>query len=201
MDEQRVAAALMACMNLYGKQTSTDVLDLYVRALSRYSTDDILRALEVHLLDPDVGQFAPKPADIVRRIQGSNTTAGARAWARVADAVRSVGSWRTVVFDDPLIHACIDAMGGWIKLCAMKEDEQPFRAKDFERLYIGYKQQGATPAYPKKLIGRAEAQNALDGRELDRPVMIGDASRAMLVYNAGGDKPTRVQELLPSLVL
>ena len=201
LDPDRFGSALTACMTLYNRPMTPDVLELYTRALSRYDTDDILRALEVHLLDPDVGQYPPKPADLVRRISGSNTTVAARAWARVVEAVRLVGCWQSVVFDDPLIHACLEQMGGWIKVCQMTEDEIPFRAKDFERLYLGYKQQGAIPHYPPRLIGRAEASNSEHGFQTQPPLMLGDAKRAQLVYQGGSDKPALMRELLPAVAL
>lgn len=201
LDPDRFGAALTACMNLYARPLTPGVLELYTRALSRYDTDDVLRALEVHLLDPDVGQFPPKPADIVRRISGSNTTVAARAWARVIEAVRLVGGWQSVIFDDPLIHACIEQMGGWMKLCQMTEDEAPFRGKDFERLYLGYKQQGAIPNYPPRLIGKAEAANRERGYQTQPPVLLGDPARARLVSQGGSEKPALLRELLPAVAL
>lgn len=201
LDARRFAGALKACMDLYGRPLTADVLDLYARALARFETEDVLRALEIHLLDPDVGQFPPKPADIVRRIQGSNTTGAARAWARVVDAVRIVGAWRTVIFDDPLIHACISQMGGWIKICQMREDEAPFRGKDFERLYLGYKQQGTIPQFPAKLIGRAEAGNVERGLPVDPAVLIGEPERAKLVHQAGRERSQMLPEIISQIAL
>lgn len=201
LDEIRFGEALVAAMSLYGRSVSPDVLDLYTRAMSRYETDEVLRALEVHLMDPDVGQFAPKPADLVRRISGGNSSRAARAWAKVIEAVRTVGGWQSVVFDDPLIHACIGEMGGWLKLCDMKEDEVPFRAKDFERFYLGYRQQGATPPYPPVLIGRAEMQNRVQGYQPAPPLMLGNPETAKLVYQGGSEKPRLVREMLPALAL
>jgi hypothetical protein len=92
-------------------------------------------------------------------------------------------------------------MGGWIKLCQMTEDEIPFRGKDFERLYLGYKQQGAIPNYPPRLIGKAEASNSERGFHAQPPVMLGDAKRAQLVYQGGSDKPVLMRELLPAVAL
>jgi hypothetical protein len=201
LDAERFGSALAACMTLYNRPLTPDVLELYTRALARYDTDDVLRALEVHLLDPDVGQYAPKPADLVRRIAGSNTTVSARAWARVVEAVRLVGSWESVVFDDPLIHACVEQMGGWVKLCQMTEDEIPFRGKDFERLYLGYKQQAAIPHYPPRLIGKAEASNRERGFNVQPPIMIGNPAHAQLVHQGGSEKPPLLRELLPALAL
>lgn len=33
-------------------------------------------------------------------------------------------------------------MGGWVKLCAMKIDEEPFRAQEFQKYYKAYLMEG-----------------------------------------------------------
>jgi hypothetical protein len=200
LDRETFAGALVACANLYGRSLSADAIDLFCRTMARYETDEVLRALELHVLDPDVGQYLPKPADLVRRITGGNGNRAALAWAKVAHAIRTVGIYQSVVFDDPLIHACLAEMGGWIKACELKEDEMPFRARDFERLYLGYRQRGETPHYPPKLIGKAEAYNGEKGYEVAPPLLLGDAKVARMVYEGGSDKPRLARELLPALM-
>lgn len=184
LDQRKFAATLKACMDLYGKALTADVLHLYCAALAKYETEDVIRALEVHLLDPDCGQFAPKPADIVRRIDGGNITKAAAAWAVVAKAIRTVGSYQTVAFDDPLIHHAIDQMGGWVKLCSTPENELPFRAKDFEKLYMGHKQRGIAPTTGPRLIGRTESENKQNGFNAADLALIGNQEKAKLLMSS-----------------
>jgi len=59
----------------------------------------------------------PKPADIIRAIKGNSQTQSLQAWSKVEDAIRLVGPYRSVVFDDLAIHGVLQEMGGWVKLC------------------------------------------------------------------------------------
>jgi len=196
MDKIKFAQALTACMNLYGRTITPQVIDLFANAMSAYDTDDVLSALEKHLLDPDVGQYPPKPADLVRRISGGYGDASALAWAKVMKTVRTVGGYESVVFDDPLIHAVIAQLGGWSAMCGMSDKEEPFVGRDFQRLYLGLKQRGETPNYPPVLVGIAEAHNTREHLTNAPPVMIGEPDRAKLVYRGGSDAPTSTRQLL-----
>ncbi|MEY1661567.1 hypothetical protein [Isoalcanivorax beigongshangi] len=55
---------------LYGKRPSDGALDLTFSALSRFELSDIRRGLTAHVNDTQHGDFVPKPADIVRNIEG-----------------------------------------------------------------------------------------------------------------------------------
>lgn len=95
-------------------------------------------ALNRHCVNPDNGQFMPKPADVVKLLQGSSQDGALVAWAKVDRAVRQVGTYSTVVFDDPIIHRVVQDMGGWVALGDKREKEWPFVAKEFENRYRGY---------------------------------------------------------------
>jgi hypothetical protein len=168
------------------KTTSPSQIDLAFEILKKYDINDIRAALVGHMSNPDTGQFAPKPADIVKHIEGSKGTRSARAWTKVEKAIRQVGSYQTVVFDDPTIHAVIDDLGGWIKICEVTEHELPFKAKEFETRYQGYALNGIPECWPKKLTGMCEHQNATQGFKSPPPVLIGNQERAQRVFDKGG---------------
>lgn len=75
--------------------------------------------------------------NIVKEIRerANSRTAGIVALAKFEEAMRDVGAYKTVVFDDPLIHLVVGRMGGWPKLCAMPESEWKFARRDFEKMY------------------------------------------------------------------
>jgi hypothetical protein len=180
LDRGAFAQALVAALDLYGRQTSAAVLDLYTRAIEHYTTEEAIAALQAHLLDPDAGQYAPRPADIVRRVQGGTLTNAAAAWFKVAKAIRQVGSYRSVAFDDPLIHVAIDELGGWIVLCSLSAEDLKYRGRDFEKLYIGLRQGGRhVDRVLPYLTGRAEAHNGPLGLPVSPPVLIGDKAKAL----------------------
>jgi len=177
-------------MAYYSKDATTFLLDVFWAGLSRFDFDDVRRAFDLHAQDPDHGQFAPKVADVVRVLEGSTQTQGMRAWSKVERALRTVGQYRSVVFDDALIHAVVAGMGGWCALCRCPVEELPFRAREFERSYAGYRQRRETPPYPSRLIGLCESENSARGYgdRTARPVLIGDPARARLVMEqAQGD--------------
>jgi hypothetical protein len=143
--------------------------------------------MSVITVSPDSGQFMPKPADLIRMLGGTSLDAAMQAWAKVERAIRRVGGHESVVFDDPVIHRCIEDMGGWLKLCGTLEDDLPFRAKDFQNLYRGFAMRREIPDYPKHLIGRFEAQNRQSGQPIAPPVLIGDPDVCKQVLKIGRD--------------
>jgi hypothetical protein len=176
-DKERFAQLMIGVAELYGKKLSNQLLNIYWAALTAYSLEEVNAALNRHALSPDVGQFMPKPADIVRCLEGSSSTQALQAWTKVINAIKQVGAYSSVIFDDPLIHAVIYDMGGWIRLCQSKEDEAGFRSREFEKRYSAYVLQPPT-AYPAHLPGVIEQQNALAGFAKEPPMLIGDKSSA-----------------------
>ena len=177
---------------VYGRKPEPRVVYMVFQALISFPLKDIERALCRHLTNPDTGQYPPKPADIVRLIQGSSQTTSGEAWAKVDRAIRCVGNYRTVVFDDPKIHAAIDRLGGWQKISLTEEKEYPFLRNNFLKLYQGFTVQ-PPETFPRKLIGTCEHENSqhdsfMRGRSKNEPVMIGDPERARLVYQGGGEQ-------------
>ena len=169
---------------LYGQAMSPGSVELYWSALQTFELTAIKQALSAHTLHPDGGKFMPKPAEVVRALQGDSRTQGLQAWTKVAQAIREVGSYASVVFDDPLIHAVIRDMGGWITLCEVKIDELPFREKDFVVRYAGYVGYPAPP-YPAQLTGRLAHQHQLQQGMAEAPVCIGEVAKAQFVYQQG----------------
>jgi hypothetical protein len=52
----------------------------------------------------------PKPADIVRNLQGTASDRSLIAWGKLLEAMRRVGAYRSVAFDDGAIHAAVEDM-------------------------------------------------------------------------------------------
>lgn len=187
-DRADFATLLADVMAYYRQETSAFLLDVFWTGLANHAMEDVRRAFTLHARDPDRGQFAPRVADITRLLEGTTQTQGMRAWSKVERAVRSVGAYRSVAFDDPLIHVAISEMGGWTRLCRTAVEELPFKAREFEKIYASYRHQRETPQFPPVLIGESEAENRLAGRHDQyqvRPVLIGDPGRATLVIEQG----------------
>ena len=188
-DFQEFHEGITGVMSFYGKSVSRFALDVWWTALRRFDLAAIVEAFNRHLANPDTGQFAPKPADIIRILQGSTQDSALRAWAKVDQAVRSIGTYSDVVFDDALIHRVIHDMGGWIALGTKKEDEWPFVAKEFENRYRGFNARGERPSYPPVLIGLSSAHNHRKGYPPETAVLIGNEQSARHVFGGGSDQP------------
>jgi len=171
--------------DFYGKDVSPFAMDVWWGALRRFELVDVQRALSVYCQDPDRGQWMPKPADVVRALEGTGFSVAAQAWSKVDRAVRQVGPYRDVVFDDPIIHAVIADMGGWIALCNGTDEEWPFRANEFQKRYQGYSTMGGASEFPKYLDGISNAHNRIEGHSVEPPVAIGSKDAARLVYKHG----------------
>lgn len=170
---------------------SRDGLRLWWAAMSRYSMAEIRAALSAHTMDADVGQFPPKPADIVKRLEGTGEGRAFGAWNKALAAVQRVGTYADVVFDDPIIHAVIADMGGWVKLGQTPNDEIQFRAAEFVKRYRAYLVVPPTAHLPR-LIGIASAENTTRGYASPPPVMIGDPAACALVYQSGNFNPLQI---------
>ncbi len=188
--------------NVYGfyrQDMSEFAGGMWWEALVPFDFAAVRAALNRHAINPDCGQFMPKPADVVRMLQGGTADQAATAWAKVDRALRTVGPWQDVAFDDALIHRCLAELGGWTWLGLQTEKEWPFIARRFETLYRGYRMRSELPAYPGVLTGLANAHNAREGRAEVAPLLIGDAAVAAGVAAMGGSAPllavTRVAEV------
>ncbi len=140
---------------LYGKAVSGPLTDIYWETLKSFELEDLRRAFSAHVCNPDCGQYFPKPADIVKFIEGGGETKALQAWTKVENAIHWVGSYESLAFDDPIIHSVIEDMGGWVKLCALSLEELPFRALDFQKRYMGFVIRKPS-RYPRYLCGIAE---------------------------------------------
>lgn len=180
---------LLAVADYYGKELSENVVDLYWNGLREYDLASVKRALWAHVRNPDTGQFMPKIADVAKMTQGRTDDQAAVAWSKLDQAVRRVGTYQCVVFDDPVIHRVVLDMGGWVYIGGKDEKEWPFVAKEFQNRYRGYRMRDETPEYPPVLIGLANAQNSKAGFRENPPILIGDERKALAVMKGGTTAP------------
>jgi len=197
---------IQAVSEQYGKRLSDSVLALYWQGLQDFELIAVRDALGRHLRNTDTGQFMPKIADIIKMLQGSSLDSALNAWAKVDRALRQVGPYETVVFDDPLIHRVLHDMGGWMMLGQKTDDEWPFVAREFEQRYRGFKSRNERFEYPAKLIGVSEAHNSKEGHKTAQPMLIGDATQAKAVMLAGANGGkllglTRMYEVIDNVAM
>ena len=183
-------SALIADVSAFYRQdVSQFSVSVWWQAMQPYDFEAVSDALSRHTLNPDNGQFMPKPADMVKLFSGRTVDSAQVAWAKVDKAVRAVGPWQSVIFDDPIIHRVIEDMGGWVGLCGKEAEEWPFIGNQFVTRYQGQKLTGNTGDYPPRLIGITEHQNSEAGRASKNHItLIGDRDKAKQVMLGGAEE-------------
>lgn len=180
-------------MAYYRQDVSRFVLDLWWNACKPFDLQQIQKAMQRHATDPEHGQFAPKVADLVRILRGTTTDRAALAWGKVLESMSGVGAYTDVVFDDPAIHAAVEDMGGWPKMCRTDLKELGLLQHRFMQSYRAYAERGQFD-YPRRLAGDRSPDSEYEkaGLPLPRPALVGDPERAKLVYRGGGAGKTSI---------
>lgn len=154
-------------------------LEVYEMVLfPKYSLGDVRRVLMEML---DEAKFVPKPAEIAERIGGSKSNQANEAWRKVEQAIGEIGQYRSVVFDDPAIHAAIHSMGGWISICQRMNE---FTAREFAAEFKS-RYTMTLAHYPPVLVGVRDLPKLTAGQEVI-PEVMGDLEKAKRIW-LGGD--------------
>lgn len=102
IDFDRFAESWIAAHEVTGKEPTDAGLAMAYKILEKYDISDIQSAIMFHLSDPESGQFAPKPADIIKQIEENNPDgrpAPDEAWSI---ALQSFDEYATVVLNDEI---------------------------------------------------------------------------------------------------
>jgi hypothetical protein len=200
-DRAEFARMLTDALAFYRQDVSKFALSVWWEACKPFDMEQVSKALTAHALDPERGQFAPKPADMIRVLRGTQTDRALVAWGKVYEAIGAAGAYQSVVFDDPLIHAAIVDLGGWTTVCRSPGDELPHLQRRFCDSYRAYARRPDV-VYPPKLIGESEAANAHLGRAVAAPLLLGNREAALQVFRSGSESgrlPMVAMDALPAM--
>lgn len=166
----------------YNKTVKDFDLEVWGALGGEVGHEKIMQACRRHFKDPERGQFMPKISDISRVLGGTGKELGLIAWSKFMRAVRSIGTYNSVVFDDPIIHLCCQDLGGYIKFGTFTDDEIGYKQNEFVNLYKHYFTTIGERTWPKKLIGKFEIENP----NYTYPTQfVGDIERCRVVYDRG----------------
>jgi hypothetical protein len=185
-DRDPLLALVTDVLAYYRQPVSEFTLSVWWQAMQPYSLEQVRKALTGHATNPDGGQFAPKVADVIRILDGTHTDRAMIAWGKAHEAMSSVGAYQDVVFDDPAIHAVIEDLGGWPKVCRSDLKELGYLQKRFCDGHKAYTGRGTFP-YPRRLTGDRSPDSEYEraGLPPPKPALVGDRERAALVYQGG----------------
>jgi hypothetical protein len=139
---------------MFDRNLSDIMKDLYWGILQPYTDEECEKAFKEIITS---SKFFPKPADFIEVLRGKKEDQGVLAWIEVVNTLKSVGTYKSVKFSNPVIHSVIEAMGGWPQLGMMEVSEEKWKQKEFERLYEVMNHRGNHPAY---LSGTHEQSNS-----------------------------------------
>lgn len=170
----------------YRQDASKFTLSLWWQACQRFDLEQVSKALTAHALDAERGQFAPKVADIVRILAGTHTDRAQLAWGKTLEAMGAVGAYTDVVFDDPAIHAVVEDLGGWPKVCRTETAELGYLQHRFCESHRAYSGRGQF-AYPRRLMGDRSPDFEYEKKGLPPPkaAYVGDHEKCRLVFQGG----------------
>ena len=183
-DKAEFAQLILTTANQYNRTFTNSFLEIYWQCLELFSLMEVQNAFFEHFKNTDSGRYMPQPSDILRVLQGDSQTQALKAWTKVKGAIRQVGSYHSIVFDDFLIHAVIRDMEGWIALCQKSEKELTFVSLEFQKRYSGYLLR-RPPYYSSHLIGLFEHYNQINQQNTAEPLLFGNQQAALLTYLEG----------------
>lgn len=178
-DKTRFASALMTAAVVFDKTVTPQITEIYFRALDGFTLDEVERGIAQILRTL---RFFPKPAELIDAITGGGVSLEDRAVvesSRVLAAIKSHGTWQTVIFDDPVTNAVIDQhFGGWDRFSELKAKDEKWFLKDFAAVYASFARAGVKRF--EALPGQAARHNALTGYiRKERPVVIGNSGNRL----------------------
>ena len=185
-DQQQFADILRDVMAFYKQDVTPFALSVWWQACQRFDLDQVRKALTQHAMDAERGVFPPTPADLVRKLEGTATDRAMLAWGKAFDAMQRVGAYSDVVFDDPAIHAAIEDLGGWPKVCRSETKDLSYLQHSFCESHRAYTDR-ETFDYPRLLVGDRSPDDmyAKKGLKPPKPAVIGETEKARLVYKGG----------------
>lgn len=191
---------IVEVMKFYRQDPTLFMLSVWENAMRSYDFEKMSKAIDAHFANPDSGQFMPKPADIIKAMAGTKTDRATLAWSKVHEAVRLIGAYTDVIFDDSAIHAVIQDLGGWPKICATESKDIGYTIHRFCESYRAYCI-SQDFAYQGKLIGIRSPDHdyARRGLPVPEPKLVGYPDVAMAVL-AGGTAGGKTQITDPNKV-
>lgn len=190
------AEALVSMLDTAGKifrtQITKEEFKFWILSLDSYPFEDVRRAIIRYSHE---GKRMPIPSEIIEMIDGSKDDQALSALMKVEYAMNKHSGYDTVIFDDPIIHAVIIELGGWIRLSRLSENELIWWKKDFKERYQHHLRMGIQQEIPLKLLGIFDQTNIPLGLDPRKPAIVGDRQKALDWVNKQDTPDTLVLDM------
>lgn len=157
LNKTKFSEGMSLLCETYQREPSKLLMKAYYMALKDLNDTDYEQAIGNVLQDRKFNKM-PMPGEIREYATGSIDDKATLAYDAFTKGKAKTGAYDSVCFDDKIIHAVVEAMGGWSGLngvCMITEDEWRFKRKEFIDLYKAISRQSGREI-PEKLIGISE---------------------------------------------
>jgi len=145
MERSNFMASMVSLQAYFGKTIADEVLDMYFTNLEHYTDEVFAHALVnlFHNFHPSSTVPFPLISDFIEAIGDTAENRAQLAVMAVKRAAESIGSYRSVDFGDPALHATINRFGGWPEIANWaNHGKWEFQEKNFMRAYISAYESG-----------------------------------------------------------
>jgi hypothetical protein len=164
-DKKKFAEIMVTTGEMFDKKITKSLMQTYFTVLSEHSIELVSKAFQSHLTDPEQGMFFPKPANIIKFINGTSKQneqalddKSELAWHVIEGEIRRIGSHTSLRMEDRQALAAVKAIGGWKKICGLTISELTWAHKEFVAAYKNYERTDVN-LLPDKLPGRIHLEN------------------------------------------
>ena len=132
----RLKNALMVCAELFNRNLSEGVLEIYISSLKSYPIDKVLSALKSCTQEIS---YMPTIADILPRIEkkADPDALSELAWSYCLDVIEKCGVYESFTFKDKAIRKALSLMD-YEMLCACGRNEIHWKKKEFTESYKAF---------------------------------------------------------------
>lgn len=179
-DQNKFKELITVMSETYGEEFTPAKLKLWWNLFKPHSIETFEQALFAHIACPDAGMFSPKPANLMKFINGTSKDQqqlvedrAGMAWQTVMGEISRIGSYATLKLEDKQALAAVKAIGGWKHICSLTTDQLVWAGKEFVSAYEQYDRTDVA-LLPDKLPGRIELQEqASESRQGMKSLMDG----------------------------
>lgn len=165
-DRKAFASTMTGLAEVYGRDLSTTALNGYWSALKGYTLQQFQTAAAQSIA---MNRFMPLPVDLIQLIEGNPEDLAELAWMTALRCAETVGSYKSVAFEDQRIMTALEACGGYHQLCRTESTQLHWFARDFRKAYTATLS-GGPRASRSYIPGLTEMGNKRNGINKIEPV-------------------------------
>jgi hypothetical protein len=157
-----------------GKESNEHLIKTYHTALNRFDISIVKNVINKAVVS---FKWFPKPVELIELIEGSSVDNSEIQAAQAFEAIRRVGPYQSVVFDDPVTQEVIKQYyGGWPKFCEGDSKDIVFKMNDFKKAYKAFSNQNRK--HYGSLYGISSISNDSNGiKQISSVKMIGNPEK------------------------